>query len=802
MKIPVHILSICTLIFCLQINVSFANDENSEDFFVGMTCPGDKWVDCHAELWDLKAFGHAKFKDYNKTITLYNPEEHWHLNDCNIGYITRKWKHKAYGKWYTCEQKIHVGSSGYAPEIHWPKDDLVLEGCNPNILPHNLPKYYDKPYYVNKDCDNLQHTYKDQAFHFGGGCKKIIRKWTVIDWCTYKPNSSSQKGYYTHFQTIKLINDEAPHVYETDDIEVNSPDCDKAYVEVPDLVAGGGCSTDYKITNNSDYADSRGADASGYYPVGTHHIHYSVEYGCGASKTFKKTVKVVNNIAPQPFCIAGVSIALGPVDEDGDGVPEQGEVLIWAKDLNFKSSSPCELDLTYSFYPDTLVMSKAYTCDNIGLNHVNIYVTDSNGNQSYCTAEIYVQNNSANIVGCNASNEDQESDDVPVDTEIDSSMYNIDTTVVDVPLDTTDVDVPVDTTGHDSDMIDSSMYHIDSTIVDEPLDTADIIVDQPIDTTAVDTTGHDSDVVDEPDTTQTEVGSLAMIYGSILTTEGEVVSSSITFDGQGIQAAGQTNDGEQVEGDVASFTRETITNSEGNYALANIPMNQKVKIRTKVYGDVDESKVNTDDGILLFEHLTGTTKLQDPFKLLAADIDRDGDVDFDDVEFLVDYLSDDIEKLPAGDWIFADAATVFADASAPWLDVPDSYEIFVDKENHQLNFVAIQIGDIGEVDAESRSGLEDLRRAIENEVEEAKVKIQPNPFNDEVSLNIKSPDVGVAKFTLYNLDGRVILSRDLNVFKGNNDIKLDLGEMSYSGTMIYSVQAEFVDFRGKVIKLK
>jgi len=802
MKIPVHILSICTLIFCLQINSSFANNLNEEEFFLGMTCPGDKWVDCHAELWDLKAYGHAKFKDYNKTITLYNPEEHWHLNDCNVGYITRKWKHKAYGKWYTCQQTIHVGSGGYAPEIHWPKDDLVLEGCNPNILPHNLPKYYDKPHYVNKDCDNLQHTYKDQVFNFGGGCKKIIRKWTVINWCTYKPNSSSQKGYYTHFQTIKLVNNEVPHAYETEDIEVNSPDCDKAYVEVPDLVVGGGCSTEYKISNNSDYADSGEADASGYYPVGTHQIHYHVEYGCGATKTFKKTIKVINNIAPSPFCIAGVSIALGAIDEDGDGVPEDGEVLIWAKDLNFKSSSPCDLDLTYSFYPDTLVMSKSYTCANLGLNHVNIYVTDSNGNQSYCTAEIYVQNNNANIANCNASNENQQQD-VPVENDIDSSMYHIDTTTVDVPLDTTVVDGGThDSGGMDAEVIDSSMYEADTTIV----------VDQPLDTMVVDSTDVDPGIVDEPVSTenssepeeesQNETGSLAMIYGRILTPDGEVVSSSITFDGQGIQTAGQTVDGDQVGTDASAFNRETITNSEGNYALANIPMNQMVKISTKAYGNVVVNKPNTDDGILLFEHLTGTSKIENPYTLLAADIDRDGDVDFDDVEYLVDYLSGDIESLPAGDWLFVDASTIFENNLTPWLDIPEAYEVFVDKENHEINFVAVRLGDIGEVKAETRSGLDELRQSIDNQKEGSQIAIKPNPFNSELSLNFRSPESGSATFTLFNLDGRVILSTVLNISKGINDIKLDLSQMNYTGTMIYSVQAESVNHKGKIVRLK
>lgn len=157
--------SVWLLIVCLLTSFQVSAEKSeSEEFFVGITCPGDKWVDCDAELWTLHQFGDAYFKTYEGTFKLPEPKEHWHLNECNIGYITRSWKHKAYGKWYECEQTIHVGQSGHGSEIYWPKEGLILEGCNPNILPDNLPDYYNKPHYNSGSCDMMVDTYKDQIF--------------------------------------------------------------------------------------------------------------------------------------------------------------------------------------------------------------------------------------------------------------------------------------------------------------------------------------------------------------------------------------------------------------------------------------------------------------------------------------------------------------------------------------------------------------------------------------------------------------------------------------------------------------
>jgi len=47
----------------------------------------------------------------------------------------------------------------------------------------------DRPTWCFTDCDLIEATFEDEVIAVADACKKIVRHWTVIDWCTYVPNS-------------------------------------------------------------------------------------------------------------------------------------------------------------------------------------------------------------------------------------------------------------------------------------------------------------------------------------------------------------------------------------------------------------------------------------------------------------------------------------------------------------------------------------------------------------------------------------------------------------------------------------
>ncbi|NNE26840.1 MAG: T9SS type A sorting domain-containing protein, partial [Saprospiraceae bacterium] len=76
-------------------------------------------------------------------------------------------------------------------------------------------------------------------------------------------------------------------------------------------------------------------------------------------------------------------------------------VEVWASDLNVGSYHPCNNGpLTFSFSSDVTDLARVFTCDQVGPNPVQMWVTDSKGNQSYCVVILDVQNNAASIPDC------------------------------------------------------------------------------------------------------------------------------------------------------------------------------------------------------------------------------------------------------------------------------------------------------------------------------------------------------------------------------------------------------------------
>lgn len=382
----------------------FSNDTVFEIF-----CPDDVWVNCDAELWDLDLFGRAYYKDYSGQIYyIGNSWDTYHLNNCGTGYINREWTYEdPYWNTHTCTQTIWVeGGSFNYHNINWP-EDVVIEGCGTETDPTDLPYGQDKPTYDYITCSQIGVNFEDDVFFFGPDCKKIVRTWTLIDWCSYDPNSNyNTQGYFTYVQIIKISNSTRPDIYCPADVVASSTDCGSTHVYIPDVnVNHATCGGYYSITHDSPYADHPGADASGVYPLGTTQVTFTVEYGCDLSTSCTMYVTVKDDRAPVAYCYASVTTALMPQDTNNDGVFDEGMIEIWAEDFNKDSFHPCGYGpLYFSFSSDITDTHATFTCENVGSNQVSMYVTGPNGGQTFCNVELIIQNNFDEIPNCSGDN--------------------------------------------------------------------------------------------------------------------------------------------------------------------------------------------------------------------------------------------------------------------------------------------------------------------------------------------------------------------------------------------------------------
>lgn len=321
---------------------------------------------------------------------------------CGTGLITRTWKATdVAGQSVTCSQKIKVINNNQftGSNITWPAD-ITVRGCDSELHPDSTGIPTLPP---PSACYNLMVSNVDEEYNnVNGACKKILRRWIVLDWCQYDPNIPNSPGRWEHVQTIKVIDSEAPVFTSCENRTICNykPHCEDI---APDLsvAATDACSPAAQLhytwtvdlyndgikDTNPDYVYSgTGQNKTNWYPVGTHRINYSVSDGCGNTGFCHFLFSIEDCKKPTVYCKSGLIVEM----------MQGGQVSVKAKQLEEGTSfDNCSdrVTLNFSFSPDTDDTLKTFFCTNLGQNEVEIWATDEAGNQDFCRTVVIIQNN-------------------------------------------------------------------------------------------------------------------------------------------------------------------------------------------------------------------------------------------------------------------------------------------------------------------------------------------------------------------------------------------------------------------------
>ncbi len=363
-----------------------------------ITCPADMTVACDF-AYDPKNLR----KDFGWPVATDNCENPRltqdsviTINACRVGTIKRTFTvTDAGGRTASCVQtitfepsidQVYEGPS----EDQWPADATV-NGCgNPNAATL-LPAALGSPILTDGACSLVGAQYEDQVFSFNNptspACFKILRTWTVIDWC----HPLTGGGYQTwkYVQEIKVIDNVAP-VFATLAPSVSADTYDAACASgTISLTASATdvCTTvlknSYKIDLGNDgtflsevSGTGNSINASGSYPVGKHKIVYTFEDKCGNLTSKEQLFSIINRKAPNAYVKQGLAISLMKIGEN------EGMAEIWASDFDNGSSHPCGYPVLLSFTPVSVnaagqmvgTPNAVYDCDNLGQEDVTIYV--------------------------------------------------------------------------------------------------------------------------------------------------------------------------------------------------------------------------------------------------------------------------------------------------------------------------------------------------------------------------------------------------------------------------------------------
>ncbi len=334
------------------------------------------------------------------------------LDDCNIGTIELEWyvldlsgtRFDFCTQELTVERDITVGG-----DIDFPGDIInpPLSSCDgddvgPNAQTGEYPTYNGTKISDVGACADLTYTHNDQFFvGDDDACYKILRTWTVVDWCIYDPENPSAGGIYSHTQTIKINSQDDPEItsctVSTTEACVDQSNNCRAEV-TGSISATDACSGDaitdsdnyyWSITSDGElFDDGNGSSFNVDLPAGNYDILWEVTDRCGNTETCGESVSVTDCGTPTPYCIGSLTVTL---------MPGTGQVELWASDFVLKGPEyvydDCDDDVTFSFSANPLDQAETFNCDNEGMNVINIFFTDDSGNQDFCTVELNIQDN-------------------------------------------------------------------------------------------------------------------------------------------------------------------------------------------------------------------------------------------------------------------------------------------------------------------------------------------------------------------------------------------------------------------------
>ncbi|MCB0520564.1 MAG: T9SS type A sorting domain-containing protein [Lewinellaceae bacterium] len=365
------------------------------------------------------------------------------IDQCLEGAMTRTWLATDPGGLQSqlCTQTIFVDHVSdwvveFAPDV------TVNCGMAP-------PNFVEPEIFFN-DCEMIAVSYVDEIYTtVVGACFKVIRTWKIINWCvvgeevenaqnqevkeapenalglpfplcdldgdgdcdgrTFRdswnatskpgaaqatqstnpdtdPDSDPWDGQISYQQVIKVIDSTNPvFTAGCPAVTVGIFDTICATTVVLDTPDVSDCSPIISITANGDLGTGFGPFTN--VPPGVYQVTFTAMDHCNNQSNCSTTVTVVDSLAPTIKC-QGITLVI-----TDSMMPF---VDLNAMELDAGSEDNCS-EVTFSFSPNDLTDSvKIFDCNDIPFDSVNVYVTDTSGNQDFCRVQVTVQDNNNN----------------------------------------------------------------------------------------------------------------------------------------------------------------------------------------------------------------------------------------------------------------------------------------------------------------------------------------------------------------------------------------------------------------------
>lgn len=199
----------------------------------------------------------------------------------------------------------------------------------------------------------------------------------------------------------------------------------------------------------------------------------------------------------------------------------------------------------------------------------------------------------------------------------------------------------------------------------------------------------------------------------------------------------------------AATLASSITDADGKYTIGSVPASCNYKLTPTFAGDAKDG-INTLDALLLAGHTDDVLPLNSPYKLLAADVDNSGTLTNDDIMNIIKMSLGVKNNFPVNKvWQFIPKSHVFKDPAKPWsASIPSSMTFCLSgpMAPPQADFIGIKYGDInGSADPDGLAPSSEDRSKDNKAIFTASDQIFR--AGQEVRVDIITPDLaGLAAF--------------------------------------------------------
>ncbi len=520
---------------------------------------------------------------------------------CHQGAIIRTfWATDKNNNSAVCRQTILVKDPlpFSSSHITWPNSVAEINGCDETAATIQAA---GQPIFSNVNCATVAATFEDKLFfNTDGLCLKILREWTVIDWCQF--DATSGYGKWVKNQTIKINNLTPPQFANTckdttfclytqncsADKFTFLPSATDDCTEVQDIRG------EWKVDiNNDGTIDSTGNKRllEVYLREGKHKVYYTIIDKCYNKTTCSFIVNAVDCKKPTPYCVSQLTTVL---------MPNTGSLLIKAQSFDLASFDNCtdKNKLKFSFTESIKDSTKLVTCDDIsnGVSdtlNLKMWVIDLAGNKEYCNIDLILFDNS----------------DVCQDKNLTASV------------------------------------------------------------------------------------------------SGQVLAPDLTKKIPGVEVNITAKNGD--------YSAKKYSDAQGTYTASGFPGNMLYTIRPIKNDSVAEG-LSTLDVILIQRHILGSMKFNDPYKIIAADVDGNKKVSVSDLVVLRKIILGASSSLPKNRncYTFVPKDYKFLDTNVPF-PYPDTlhFNYLSIIEKNYGNFVGIKIGDVNNTIGNNANGIAENREA-------------------------------------------------------------------------------------------